>query len=63
MNIDLTDADRTILCRALRGYTQWCHDRAVECAQKTSRFPASAVGAALNEADAALVLLRLLSPQ
>lgn len=50
--MELDRKERSIANRALYGYAQWCRDRAVVCAQKTSEAPIEAVGQALAEADA-----------
>lgn len=56
---ELTPREKLVLRRALSGYAQWCRDRAVAAAQKTSPLPTTAVAAAFAEEDAANDLYKL----
>lgn len=57
---DISEREILIVSRALSGYSQWCNDRAAECAEKTSRAPTGAVKQAFDEADAAMALRKQL---
>jgi hypothetical protein len=56
LTVEFSSEEKMVIRRALSGYAQWCRDRAVECAQKTSTAPPESVGQAFAEEDRAKAL-------